>query len=323
MVNTSASTLAAFFSDLRNLADLLSSVPAGRSLARSVKSITTIQIRPKGEGITWIGRMRTDKTKLIIKVHTAETRYVAKERRALQLCRQADASNRCFPEVLLAFDEGLPAFLVTTYIEGRPLSGCADVPLSILRSILMGIVPFRNIAFDTYGEIAGSYASIRNIDRLPPYTKQLVDVWLSRLAGHYELPDRIAAIAVCNDLQSKLAVHPCLCHGDLTPGNIIVRDGQVALVDFDNAFAYVPEFDLSRLYVYLLRQGCPIGLRRYCGLVADCYGSHTSDVADGMRQFVWVVLLRQISWCYLHDYRDDARALERLLEHVYDQLLSA
>lgn len=71
---------------------------------------------------------------------------------------------------------------------------------------------------------------------------------------------------------------------------------EYVFVDFDNIFAFVPEFDLCKLHFSMLECGIRVGLQELAELVASAYGVSLHAAEVGLRRFYPLVLCRLLAW---------------------------
>ena len=78
---------------------------------------------------------------------------------------------------------------------------------------------------------------------------------------------------------------PCVCHSDVKPQDIYLVDEhrRLALIDFDNVFSFIPEFDLCKLHFGLVAAGVNIELDEYARMVKfEAGGSASADDISGV-----------------------------------------
>ncbi len=67
-------------------------------------------------------------------------------------------------------------------------------------------------------------------------------------AAHAHLPLSLVDTLRALEVPSSIAAAPCLVHNDFAPGNILVRDGNIAaVIDWDNAVIDVPHLDFVKM----------------------------------------------------------------------------
>jgi aminoglycoside phosphotransferase (APT) family kinase protein len=100
--------------------------------------------------------------------------------------------------------------------------------------------------------------------RLDPYYHRVAQV-------HPRLKDRILALAL-----QLLHANVCLVHGDYSPKNMLVSDGQITLLDFEVGHYGDPAFDLGFFYTHLFLKALKhrVQPREYLELIRafwNCY----------------------------------------------------
>jgi aminoglycoside phosphotransferase (APT) family kinase protein len=124
------------------------------------------------------------------------------------------------------------------------------------------------------------------------------------------LVEALRALAV----PSSVTTVPCLVHNDFAPGNILVRDGNIAaVIDWDNAVIDVPHLDFVKMKYWTARNVAgelahePV----LFGAFVDGYGPTGRDITDsslfGLYEVLW--LLRVFNFERSKEERGLARAL--------------
>jgi hypothetical protein len=218
---------------------------------------------------------------------------------------------------LLEAAEDAPAFTILEYLAGQRLS---DLAVTEIRGYMPEIMPLisklHKIRCDHYGEIIGEFAPVGNHRELAHYIKCSVDYWRKEIdknlrPEHYSF-DGISELLAWGDLilartqhaqfmpVSTLSTEPRLCHSDIKLTDIIVDSTfgrpKFSLIDFDNVFAFVPEFDLCKLHFNMSEHGIQMGMDEYAQLVADHYGMDIRLILKGLVNFYPFVLTRLLNW---------------------------
>jgi hypothetical protein len=260
-----------------------------------------------------VARLELDGIPHIIKFYPDDNIYVRKEKWALDVLRGKGVR---VPRLLESREEA-PAFSIMEYVSGTRLSECA---VSEIREHVSGIlrtvseVHKVEINCKHYGEIIGEFTPVGNHQKLNDYIHGHVNYWRREIAkeskpehlsnaGVAELlnwADRIISGGNASHIKSFLTDRPCLCHSDVKLTDIIFSKaaGRKAyyLLDFDNVFAFIPEFDLCKFHFNLLEHGLKFETSDYTKLIAEYYDV---NVACAGRAFVTVypfVLLRLCNW---------------------------
>jgi len=157
----------------------------------------------------------------------------------------ADVSHRDWPW----------RYLITDYIEGTTWTAAqpvlhAGARRDLYRQLGQAAAQLHTMRFAAYGEIdAGGWV---------PGNASLVDALMERARRRISNAGRAALfVSLLRDRAHLFdsAPGPALCHEDLNPSNILVRqdDGGwrlAAILDFDSAWAGSPESDLARLELW-------------------------------------------------------------------------
>ncbi len=301
---------------------LLSRCPETEFIAKQATARVAIQRSPKGKGWshTWMVRTR-EMGDFVLKVHDCERRYIEKEECAIAMLQRHSACSAIrLPEVISACYDAVPAFILFRRLWGCPIDRRSHKSDEVINKTLAQACLYRNLTFSSFGEIAGQYHVAQNKSNLMDYTQQLVDFWVQTIGTHVGLV-RVPRLRVVLGRQpvlaSLLTQHPCLCHSDLTPHNLLYHDGNIVIVDYDNAFAYVPEFDICKILASFAVQEWDVDVSKFCHWVARWYGETCDYVEEGVHRFYWIVVLRLMSWNASHMRYPECEKLDHSLSMVY------
>jgi len=212
--------------------------------------------------------------------------------------------------------------VILEHLPGKRLSECSATEVRThIAAVLRTVSQLRTVTFDHYGEIVGAFAPVGNHKDLAEYVKAFARYYQSELdkhltsshRGNQEIAEllrwasrRLDAGAGAGGVESALTDRPCLCHSDIKLTDILVdRDEnhcEYFLVDFDNVFAFVPEFDLCKLHLSMLEYGVQMELVEYAGLIASAYGVTPGNVLRGLRSLYPLVLCRLLAWAAKRDH---------------------
>ena len=122
-------------------------------------------------------------------------------------------------------------------------------------------------------------------------------------------------------VESTLSDVPCLCHSDVKLTDVFVQSTasghEYILIDFDNVFAFVPEFDLCKLHFSALEHGLNWDLSWFAGVAATAYGASESEVARGMRSVYPLVLYRLLGWAVKRRHRHLIALIQRVSQAIF------
>jgi hypothetical protein len=213
---------------------------------------------------------------------------------------------------------------------GRRLCDCSVAEIkSALPEIVSFIAPLRSLTFPYYGEIVGDFAAIGNHNLLDDYVDHALRYWARELEAHLSNAWRVAPgirdlliwlgsvlerprgaeAAVVSCLSSK----SCFCHSDIKVTDMFVdeRNGcrEYTLLDFDNVFAFVPEFDLCKLHFNLFEHGIDMSLELFCEMIARQYRVELTAIIRSFMSVYLFALTLMLNW-------SSKRGHEDLIAHV-------
>ena len=263
-----------------------------------------------------VARLVINKTFCVLKYYPNSNRYAQKEDWALRALRDTKCN---IPELLDSDvkEECGPAFVLLQRINGVSLSEYSPKDrIEYLGPIVQQVLYLREIKFPTYGEIIGTYEPVANQQEIEVYVNEMVAHWQETLRA---IPSRQKTIegvskllnwvdSICagkgeSEVSSALTDVPCLCHSDLKPQDILIEinaNGLVRpiLLDFDNIFAFIPEYDLCKFHMYLIAQGMQISLEDFSIIIAEETKEKrdTASILQSLKATYPYVLTRLLHW---------------------------
>lgn len=265
-----------------------------------------------------VARLDLDGIPHIIKFYPEHDIYVRKERWALEALRKKGVR---VPRLIETHQQA-PAFTIMEYVNGMRLSECAVSELAAhISGVLQVVSQMHKVKLDSdhYGEIIGEFTPVGNHRKLSDYVRGHVAYWRREInmgakpeqisiAGISELlkwADQVLSTDGAVSLKSALSDRPCLCHSDVKTTDIvfdkIAGKPMYCLLDFDNVFAFLPEFDLCKLHFNLLDHGFNLDTSEYTRLIARHY---RVDVASVRKAFISIypfVLMRLCNWAVIRN----------------------
>ena len=152
------------------------------------------------------------------------------------------------------------------------------------RQLGQAAAQLHTVTFDGYGEVGVNGRVVEPRGALAAVSER----------AHYRLQtpayrDYFRQVLDANADLFSAAPGPCLCHEDLNPHNVLFRlhNGEPVLtgvLDFEAAWAGLPESDLARLELWRWTRGAA---------VRDGY-ARTGSISDG---YVWRRPIFQLLWC--------------------------
>jgi hypothetical protein len=258
----------------------------------------------------------------VLKVYPDNLRYPKKEYSALSICSKFVPN--ILPELVSYQLKYAPYYLLYRKINGIPLSSLKPSNVTEWIPTIVDIVcAFSKISLRHYGEIVGEYEGAPNTENLHEYMWHITRHWLRTIA---DSPHK----CVVNDLKSfvadktipegMLGTSPSFSHSDLRLENIFLGVNGLTIIDYDNAFSFLPEFDLCKTFIDLQDYGIPVLLDDYTGMIAGSFSVSQSMALQAIMRFYWFVALRKLSYyCRIHDRDRFAIEYQRLLDlyHKY------
>jgi hypothetical protein len=262
-----------------------------------------------------VGRLEINARPCVLKYYPDGNQYCEKEAWALARLRGVVA----VPELLehQAVPNG-PAFMLMEMVDGRRLSSFAtSEQRTLVPLVVREVLRLRDVVSSSYGEIVGEYEAVPNCEDLGRYVRAMVAHWkqnldqlppYQRVGGDFaplvEWADVVVGDSARAPLWSALTDRPCLCHTDVKPDDVIIKQDagewqRPVLLDFDNVFAFVPEFDFCKFHMYLLKGGLTIPLDEYASMIADGADQPAVSAAMVLASLVSVypyVLTRLVNW---------------------------
>jgi 3',5'-cyclic AMP phosphodiesterase CpdA len=277
-----------------------------------------------------VGKVQIDGRPCVLKYYPDSGQYAEKEAWALKAL-----GGRVRVPKLLEYrttPEG-PAFLLIEMVNGQRLSSFSRAEQKTLVPLILSeVLRLRDVRHDSYGEIVGQYQPVQNSPDLDMYVRNMVKHWKERLDNlpqnkrtHGDLSflvrwaDRVVNDREHQPLWSELTNGPSLCHSDVKPDDILMvknGGGQLSsvLLDFDNIFAFVPEFDLCKFHMYLLLGEVNLSLDEYANMIA---GIELSVSASAVRRSLVsvypYVLTRLVNWGIPRKAQDTLEDVARVI----------
>lgn len=273
-----------------------------------------------------VARLSVGGRSCILKYYPSGNQYAQKEDFAFRALR---GRLPLLPALLASqFASKREAFLLLEMLEGDRLS---DFPAQAVREQLPGVLELvarlAEVPHVTYGEFVGTYV-VKNHRDLNTYVRGLLENWkqpLGRLKPEYRKHGPLKPLLEWakqalnrSHVHSVLSDGPCLCHSDVKLTDIVLTNhgGYVrpVLLDFDNIFAFVPEFDLCKLHLSLIEHNADIDLPRYAEMVRRAFRSKASikQIEESLCSVYPIVLLRLLQW-----------AATRRAEYTIDKVVKA
>jgi 3',5'-cyclic AMP phosphodiesterase CpdA len=278
-------------------------------------------------------RVSFDGIPYIIKYYPDHNIYVRKEKWALETLNLHGVP---VPKLLEAYEQA-PAYTIMEFLTGQRLSDCPDS--EILKHVT-GVVKLtsklRDVKLDQYGEIIGEFIPVGNHRELIHYVQSSVTYWQKELGEHLK-PTHRSSVGISQllnwadrilgrnnkaqiNLRSALSNEPCLCHSDIKLTDVIVKNisGQLKyfLLDFDNVFAFVPEFDLCKFHFSTFEHGVQIDLNMYADMIATHYEINHNNALDGLISVYPFVLMRLLSWASKRDHEPLIAKIDQMMQLV-------
>lgn len=256
-----------------------------------------------------VARVNLNSKPHIIKYYPDSNIYVKKEKFAIEMLRDKDIP---IPG-LLETCENLPAFTILEYLSGKRLSNCAVNEIGLhVSPIIRLISELHKVKFNHYGEIVGEFAPIGNQNELDCYIKRHVNYYrgeidkyikseyrsLNGISKLLEWSDKIISPAKSKQLivRSAFSDRPCLCHSDIKLTDIIFDntsgEDKYFLLDFDNVFSFLPEYDLCTFHLSLLEHGAEVDFQKFAKIAASNYNTNIEDALRGITGIYPIVLIR-------------------------------
>lgn len=246
--------------------------------------------RVQKRGITsYVASLDVDATPAIIKYYTGPETHFQKEVWGLRNLKDIVSIPR-----LLDWGETKdgPAYIITERLKGMPLSELSpERQIEKIPEIVREVLNLRQFRRQTYGEIVGTYDRIPNQPELGRYVSLMVTHWLKELrrlsgvdraAGLDRLQnwaEKVSQLDPCGAVWSATSNAPCVCHSDVKPQDIFLTEGRrrPVLLDFDNIFSFIPEFDLCKFHFGLAAMGVYLELDQYAKIVKVEAGGDVSN----------------------------------------------
>jgi hypothetical protein len=293
-----------------------------------------------------VGRVQVHSRPCVLKYYPDGDQYLKKEVWALKALRKRGLAPKLLES---GGTPGGPSFMLLDMVNGQRLSSFSQlkqrelVPLVLRQVLRLRAVSCKRYG---YGEIVGTYPPVPNSPDLDVYVRNMVAHWKKRLdtlplymrtRGDLSFLVRWADETVSRHTQaplwSALSNVPSLCHSDVKPDDIlIVRESgrpNPVLLDFDNVFSFVPEFDLCKFHMYLLLEGVILSLDEYARTIAKIEPRASAGAVRGSLASVYpYVLTRLVNWGIprkAQDTLEDVARVLRLLapQGIVDSMLSA
>lgn len=267
-----------------------------------------------------VARFTCDGTPYVIKYYPQSGAYVSKEAWANRELTRRGVLVAPIVEVR----EAPPAFVIFENVPGRRLSECSiDEIRGHIGGVCRSVARFREVAVEHYGEIIGEFAPVGNHSNVSGYARSVVAYCRSQLEDHLRTVLRSTspysgelfrwANSVLSEnetsrimVESTLSSRPCLCHSDVKLTDIIVQEHrgelEYVLLDFDNVFAFVPEFDLCKFHLSMCERELYLNLESFAEMVAPAYGVSKEGALKGLRSVYPLVLFRLLAWGVRRDH---------------------
>lgn len=234
----------------------------------------------------------------VLKLYPTMARYVEKEMRALEICGSLSSVNL---PVLVSFQlESTPYYLIYEKAQGIRLRDLTRPEILLwLPEVVRVIHEFSTVKLPHYGEIVGEYEGAPNTADLRAYTTAITHHWLAGIQHFLSASHRIGIdeLATSQNITSALLSHsPTFTHSDLRLENLFVVDNSLTVIDFDNAFSFLPEFDLCKTFIDL--QDCHVltSMEEFSTIVAGPFGVARELAQRAMMRFYWFVALRKMHY---------------------------
>jgi hypothetical protein len=282
------------------------------STGGSVRNYVVLHAVRKYHSDSITARVIMEKKEYVIKYYSESNLYVQKEEWALNEL----AKHRVRVPELVCANKTVPAFTILRYVNGDRLDTAPGDIRDHINSVIEQIARFRDVLLPTelYGEIIGQFLPGGNHSTLDGYVRSYCRYWTAEIEKRQEDATALAhrsAIeqfvrwgraveAGTTSVTSALSSRPCLCHSDLKLEDVILEHhggrAQYCLLDFDNVFALVPEFDLCRFHFNLSENRLSLELPQFAEVVARHYKIDASDALTSLTGFYPFVLLRLLHW---------------------------
>lgn len=276
-----------------------------------------------------VGALEIDGRPCVVKYYPDGNHYLAKEAWALERLH----GKVSVPKIVEHHGtKNGPSFMILERVEGRPMSSLsASEQIELLPLVVREALRLRALRFADYGEVVGSFDPVPNQKSLDAYVRSMVAHWRKQLMTLPEAERKFGDLsplvewsnAVADGgpcpVWSVLADQACLCHSDVKPHDVFVCStpegtAKVVLLDFDNVFAFVPEFDLCKLHFGLVREGVRIPLNELARIVAEADGTVTpAAVYDSLVSVYPYVMVRLLHWAMDRRSEFDIDLMARVL----------
>ena len=282
-----------------------------RGIFQGVPHISIIRASQKRDTLSVVANLSFGDQSYIIKFYPASDRYVKKEVAAINLLAE---ETKTLPEIITYQVDTLPAFLIERRVPGTPFSACNKVVVKEnIGSILEQISVYRRVSFTEYGEIAGKFPSIPNTKSFQEYTQTNYRFYLDgiiravKMDNYHPLLKELKSFNKLNE--SVLSSQPCLCHSDITLENIILSHDKPFIIDFDNAFAFTPDFDICKFFIDLSLRHINVDINEFSRLAAFVYGVKHRDIMEMIKNYYWYVAARILN---VHATLNNAKHFNRI-----------
>lgn len=201
-----------------------------------------------GWGVPQEVRFRTGTTSVVIKFRFGNDYYIFRvpkfgrfQIRISLLAHQHFANSGLMPEKIY-HDERC---IIERFVEGRRLkNNCGEAEIKKLGVALCSLHQIPSSGFDcVMHEKEGAKRSLNEC-----FSSYVTDglLWLRR--NHIMDEERFHHLeGIMQEMPESVDKQPRLCHGDMSPGNIMITDAAAVFIDWDCLSSFPREYDFSYL----------------------------------------------------------------------------
>jgi 5-methylthioribose kinase len=228
----------------------------------------------------------------VLRVETAETRFVVKQSRPQLRTRDAWYSDldRVYreQEVMQALEPMLPPLTVPAVLfvdrenYAFAMSHAPDEAVSWKAELLAGQIDAA--LGERVGRVLGLMheGSARAAEKFRAFSDRAAYVQLRVEPFYRRIQERRPEVAteVGQVIEQMLTLHEALCHGDYTPKNMLVHERGFTLVDYETAHFGDPTMDLGLFLAHLTLKAARLPQRRhdYVRLMRSFWNAYRAQV---------------------------------------------